>query len=160
MPSSHFQAKCIYTDVLKLSCYKEVFITVYLKETLQETSTLFPPLPPNSGQIFVANVCFGQHGFSKSFLPKAGAGRGCNWFFQSGITMAKRGIWETERKTGHLAPIFLMAAAWYVSHNPLKNKSQCFEGGGNLTVLPATLSPRSSPRQLEVSASDRASGHG
>lgn len=73
MPSSNFQAECTYTDVLKPFCYKEMFITVYLKEVLQEIGTLFP-LPPLPSQVKYLLIMFalGSMDFQSHFYQRQG----------------------------------------------------------------------------------------
>lgn len=92
-------------------------------------------------------------------IPTEGRNRrgGCGQPFPRGQQVGtKGGIWETERRPGHLAPTRLMAGGCYVLHNLLKNKCQCSRAGF-MVLIPATLSPRPSQRQVKVSVSDRAS---
>lgn len=69
MPSVVFPGT--YTYVFKASCYKERFIAVVYLNVFQRIRAFQPP-----GQIFDVNVCFGQRGHFKLFLPNAGTGCG------------------------------------------------------------------------------------
>lgn len=69
MPSLVFPST--YTYVLKASCYKECFIAVVYLNVFQRIRAFHPP-----SQIFDVNVCFGQRGHFKLFLPNAGTGGG------------------------------------------------------------------------------------
>lgn len=126
MPSSHFQAKCIYTDVLKLSCYLSLSI---LKKLCKRQALCSHPFPPTLVKYLLLMFALGSMDFQSHFYQRQGQ-EGAAIGSSKAASLWQKGAFERLKgKQGTWHPFFLWQLLGMFLTTPLKIKISALKGG-------------------------------